>query len=96
MHGASLLYNLMLSEMRQNEEWIEDYRDALSNWANEMDPIVVASWSLDDFWQRIEHEDHRVRAPARPPLAGTDRARCCTGPRPDCSPRTRPDARVPP
>lgn len=65
MHGASLLYNLMLSEMRQNEEWIEDYRDALSNWANEMDPIVVASWSLDDFWQRIEHEDHRVRAPAR-------------------------------
>ena len=65
MHSASLLYNLMLSELRQNEEWIEKYRDALAKWAKEMDRHVIASWSLDDFWQQIEHENHRVRRPAR-------------------------------
>ena len=65
MHGASLLYNLMLSEMRQEEKWIEDYRDALAKWADEIEPTVIVSWSLDDFWQRIGHENHRVREPAR-------------------------------
>jgi hypothetical protein len=55
----------MLSEMRQNEEWIEGYRGALARWAEEMDPDVIVAWSLDDFWQRIEHENHRVREPAR-------------------------------
>ncbi|MFQ5664773.1 MAG: DUF6361 family protein [Terriglobia bacterium] len=65
MHGASLLYNLMLSELRRKEEWKEKYRDALDKWANELDPAVVAAWSLDDFWQWIAHENHRVREPAR-------------------------------
>ncbi len=65
MHGASLLYNLMLSEMRKNEEWIEGYRHALAKWAEDMNLSVIISWSLDDFWERIEHENHRVREPAR-------------------------------
>ena len=65
MHGASLLYNLMLSELRQNEEWIEKYREAIANWAKKMDQRFILSWSLDDFWQQIEHENHRIRKPAR-------------------------------
>jgi hypothetical protein len=65
MHGASLLYNLMLSEKCQNEQWIDGYRDALAKWADDLDPTVVAAWSLDDFWHRINHETHRVREPAR-------------------------------
>ena len=65
MHGAALLYNLMLAELREREDWIERYRNALANWADRLDLTAAASWSLDDLWLRIEHENHRVREPAR-------------------------------
>jgi hypothetical protein len=32
IHGASLLYNLMLSEAIKKEEWIEDYKGRLDDW----------------------------------------------------------------
>ena len=65
MHGAALLYNLMLAELREREDWIERYRNELANWADRLDLTAAASWSLDDFWLRIEHENHRVRELAR-------------------------------
>lgn len=66
MHGAALLYNLMLAERRENEEWIERYRDELSEWREtEFDRTAVSLWSLDDFWRCIEHEGHRIRGRAR-------------------------------
>lgn len=65
MQGASLLYNLMLSELRQNEEWIEKYHHALAHWSRDLDQTTVARWALDDFWLKIEHQNHGVREPAR-------------------------------
>ncbi len=65
MHGASLLYNLMLAEMRQHGEWIERYRGALEDWNEKLDRTAVSQWSLEDFWPQIKHENHRVREPAR-------------------------------
>ena len=66
MHGAALLYNLMLAERRKNEELIGQFRNELSEWrAMEFDRTAVSLWSLDDFWSRIEHERHRIRDRAR-------------------------------
>ena len=66
MHGAALLYNLMLAERRGNDEWIGQYRDELSAWREtEFDRSAFSLWSLDDFWNCIEHERHRVRDRAR-------------------------------
>jgi len=65
VHGASLLYNLMLSELRQEEEWIVSYHDALNDWAAEVDRSTFSTWSLPEFWLQIEHENHRVREPTR-------------------------------
>ena len=66
MHGAALLYNLMLAERRKNEELIGQFRNELSEWrAMEFDRTAVSLWSLDDFWSRIEHERHRIRYRAR-------------------------------
>ena len=66
MHGAALLYNLMLAERRENEEWIDRYHRGLSDWREtEFDPTAVSLWSLDDFWMCIEHEGHRIRGRAR-------------------------------
>ena len=66
MHGAALLYNLMLAERRENEDWIERYRVQFDEWkSDEFDAAVISCWSLDDFWQCSKHENHRVRSPTR-------------------------------
>ena len=66
MHGAALLYNLMLAERRENEEWIEQYRDKLSEWREmDFDRAAVSLWPLDDFWRCIAHDSHRIRDRAR-------------------------------
>jgi hypothetical protein len=65
MHGAALLYNLLLSELRAREDWIEKYQLALEKWNHELDVDDLASWSLDDFWHETTHSGHRVLEPAK-------------------------------
>ncbi|MEE4211182.1 MAG: DUF6361 family protein [Parvularcula sp.] len=65
MHGAALLYNLLLSELRENEDWIERYQTALTEWSDELDTKELASWSLDDFWHETRHTGHSVLDPAK-------------------------------
>jgi hypothetical protein len=64
MHGAALLYNLALSELRQRDDWIEEYRARLEAWRDELDTGAVRAWSLDDFWNVVEHPAHAVRPAA--------------------------------
>lgn len=61
MHGASLLYNLMLSRLRKNSEWIEKYETQLSGWHKNLDMPALRKWSLDEFWNKIEHPTHFIR-----------------------------------
>ena len=65
MYGAALLYNLALSELRQRDDWIDDYRERLAAWRDELDPSAVRAWSLDDFWNVVEHPAHAVRPAAK-------------------------------
>lgn len=66
MHGAALLYNLMLAELRGNEDWIERYRSEFDDWrTDELDAEAISCWSLEDFWQCSKHENHQVRNPTR-------------------------------
>ena len=66
MHGASLLYNLMLAESRENEDWIESFRAKLAQWKNdEFARTNISGWSLPDFWDCTAHENHQVRDRAR-------------------------------
>lgn len=65
MHGAALLYNLALSELRQCDDWVEDYRARLKAWSVELDAGAVRAWSLDDFWSIVEHPAHAVRPAAK-------------------------------
>jgi hypothetical protein len=69
MYGASLMYNLMLSERAasmQGEEtsvWhkrIEDYRTKLSTWQAETPTSLFAKWDTDDLWTHAETTSHRV------------------------------------
>jgi hypothetical protein len=61
MHGAALLYNLALSELRQRDDWVQAYRERLQAWSDELNLAAVRAWSLDDFWNVVEHPAHAVR-----------------------------------
>ena len=54
IYGASLMYNLMLSELRSLDEFIERYRSELENWAlgltSRWDELIFWYKNLNDFW----------------------------------------------
>jgi len=61
MHGAALLYNLILAELIKSEERISEYRIDLSEWwvSLQADPHRYMDWELDRFRDFI---DHRLKA----------------------------------
>lgn len=65
MHGAALLYNLALSELRDRDDWVANYRGRIETWAAELDLSVVHAWSLEDFWKAVEHPAHNIRPAAQ-------------------------------
>ncbi|WP_441252108.1 DUF6361 family protein [Tardiphaga sp. 71_E8_N1_1] len=65
MHGASLLYNLLLSDLREMSEWSADYQTRLQQWRDGLDMPAIQAWSLDAFWQAIDHPAHRIQPAAK-------------------------------
>ena len=65
MHGAALIYNLLLSQLRERDDWIANYETRLQEWSAEIDLAAVRVWSLDDFWTAVEHPTHNIRLPAK-------------------------------
>lgn len=67
MHGSALIYNLMLSELLENEESVERYKSDLDDWAASMkkDRAQLARWDREAFWQLVLAENPRVTLPAR-------------------------------
>lgn len=65
MHGASLTYNLQLSELRQRDDWIKYYKDQLAQWSSELDTSAIKTWSLDDFWSSVGHPAHAIKPTAK-------------------------------
>lgn len=58
MHGAVLIYNLMLAEApaEPREDWIERYRLLLAKWAREVSDRSAAftGWDRIDFWRVVD------------------------------------------
>ena len=65
MHGAALLYNLLLSKLREKPDWIEKYESRLEEWREGQDMPAIRAWPLDAFWQDIDHPAHRIRPAAK-------------------------------
>jgi hypothetical protein len=65
MYGAALQYNLLLSQLRGNEQWIEDYSKEIRKWQQDFDLARLEDWSIEDFWEEIRHPAHRVQDPTR-------------------------------
>ena len=67
MQGAALLYNLMLSELRQHDEWTEKYRGRLEGWATDVDALgpTLENWKLDGVWRVVRDQGRSLRYPTR-------------------------------
>ncbi len=55
MHGAALLYNLMLAQLDQRDDLAEEYREQVEAWAAEQDARqdTLATWDRADFWRLV-------------------------------------------
>lgn len=60
MYGATLLYNLLLSEIRNWEEKIADYRTKIQAWQRELDFHDFSRWSLERLWELTLDKGHTI------------------------------------
>jgi hypothetical protein len=67
MHGAQLLYNLMLAERANREEKIGEYRKLLSSWWQTVQArhSEWRQWNRPRFWQIVYRGNPRVSSRAR-------------------------------
>jgi hypothetical protein len=65
IHGALLLYNLLLAEQAESPELITRYRADLDGWRAEASVCeALAGWD-DDFWAMLGEHSRSVRNPTR-------------------------------
>jgi hypothetical protein len=62
IHGAALLYNLMLAETAKREALVSEYRSALDRWHDEIRARrdVLVQWDRERFWAIVYRVDPRV------------------------------------
>ena len=64
MHGAALLYNLLLAEACERAGFditdVRDFRQALDVWAEQM--ATVGPWDRPDMWARLVRVNPRIAA----------------------------------
>lgn len=67
MHGAALLYNLILAEQKNSGEHIKDYRGRLAEWSAAMQQRdgQLRTWTRSAFWAFVEGRGARVTQPTR-------------------------------
>lgn len=68
INGAPLLYNLMLAELAKKEEKIEEFRERLAGWSDQMvsRQRELDGWDRENaFWDLVEGAGARVSPPTR-------------------------------
>ena len=67
MHGAPLLYNLMLAEEKHRDDWVDHYRTSLASWWEILQSrrSAMLSWNRDGFWNTVRAAGGRVRSLTR-------------------------------
>ncbi len=62
IHGASLLYNFMLSQEIEQSEWIDKYKKKIKSWDNEIKSRFheIANWDLNEFWEIIFNQNNQI------------------------------------
>ena len=66
LHGAALLYNLMLAELRKDSKLVDTYHGRLESWAADVDALrgELDAWDLGGVWA-VRGEGRSVGFPTR-------------------------------
>ena len=80
MHGASLLYNLMVAEAASKEENIDKYEQELSKWASGVEERLddLSAWNLDPLWSLMYSVRKTGASMATRLFVGTWKRMVCT------------------
>ena len=76
IHGAQLLYNLMVAELVAQDggdsAYVDAYRDQLDEWAAGVDAAAEERhlWDRDDFWRLVLRRNQRIPHGARSLIDG--------------------------
>ena len=65
MHGASLIYNILLAELRNWTERIDEHRQAFADWQQELAHKEIADWDVDRLWSLTMDHGHTITARTR-------------------------------
>lgn len=67
MQGAAFVYNLMLAELRQHEEWTENHRGNLEEWADKVDALGpdLANWKPSGVWLVMKAQGWPLGSPTQ-------------------------------
>lgn len=67
MHGAALLYNLMLSELQRHDQRTTTFRDGLERWAVDLAELEreLRDWQLDDVWRVVREQGRSLGFPTK-------------------------------
>lgn len=67
MHGAALLYNLMLAELAKNQTRVDEYRRDLTEWSLRVGDRAsdLATWDRRRFWEVALSGGARIPLPTR-------------------------------
>ena len=60
MHGASLLYNVLLARLSQSQEIEDRHSEAFEKWCQEITEIALDEWSLESLWELTVDDEHRI------------------------------------
>jgi hypothetical protein len=62
MHGAALLYNLILAELTSKDDLEQEYRTKLSEWTTIVAgrDVYLRNWNRGDAWACVESEGGRI------------------------------------
>lgn len=60
MHGAALLYNIQLAELREHRGLLDRHQGSFHGWVDETDWEEMRSWELDLLWQQARHPTYRI------------------------------------
>jgi hypothetical protein len=65
MHGAPLLYNLILAEQAHQEDRVSKYRRGFAGWARSLSDRshALAQWNRKRFWELVRTVNPRITAP---------------------------------
>ena len=67
MHGAALLYNLLLAEQQDGDHYVADYRERLQTWWDNLRSRQneLLGWDQPAFWRLVQDCQARVRGVTR-------------------------------